>query len=247
MDEPRFDVDDVFDEDYLWFYEPMLAERTPADVERIWRALELAPGLELLDAPCGHGRIANALAERGCRVTGLDRSELFLDRARADARERGVEVEYVSGDLRELPWDGRFDRVLNWFTSFGYFDDDANRRVLESACRALKPGGLFAVDVHNLFAFAGRMLPWTVFERDGDLLLDAQEFDVVTGRVETERIAVRGGQSRSMHVSVRFFTFTELRDWLLAAGFGEVVGYDWDTGCDPLTAQSRRMVTVARR
>ena len=50
-----------------------------------------------------------------------------------------------------------------------------------------------------------------------------------------------------MHVSVRFFTFTELRDWLLAAGFDEVIGYDWDTGGDPLTAESRRMVTVARR
>src|SRR5688500_10831438 len=116
MDEPRFDVDEVFDEDYLWFYEPMLEARNAADGERVWRARELAPGLEVLDAPCGHGRIANDLAERGCRVTGLDRSELFLERARADARGRGVEVEYVQGDLRELPWEDRFDRVLNWFT-----------------------------------------------------------------------------------------------------------------------------------
>ncbi len=31
-----------------------------------------------------------------------------------------VEVDYVEGDLRELPFaDGRFDAVINWRTSFG--------------------------------------------------------------------------------------------------------------------------------
>src|SRR6478736_2946688 len=126
-----FPREDAFDEDYLYFYEELLTpERTAAEVELVWKLLELEPGLELLDLACGHGRIANPLAERGVRVTGLDATPLFLELARKDAAERGVEVEFVEGDMRSIPWSARFDRVLCWFTSFGYFGDDENRKVL---------------------------------------------------------------------------------------------------------------------
>lgn len=32
--------------------------------------------------------------------------------------------------MRTLPWTGRFDRVISWFTAFGYFNDAGNRQVL---------------------------------------------------------------------------------------------------------------------
>ena len=101
----EFDFEGVFDEDYLYFYEDILAPSARReDVEKIVELLELPAGAAILDCPCGHGRIANALAERGFHVTGIDASEFFLDRARADAAERGVDVEYVQGDMRNLPW-----------------------------------------------------------------------------------------------------------------------------------------------
>ena len=90
------------------------------------------------------------------RVTGLDATPLFLELARADAAERGVEVEYVEGDMRSIPWRDRFDRVLSWFTSFGYFDDEENRGVLAEAYAALKPGGLFAVEMNHRDNLLGR-------------------------------------------------------------------------------------------
>jgi ubiquinone/menaquinone biosynthesis C-methylase UbiE len=89
---------------------------------------------------CGHGRIGNRLAERGCHVTGLDATAMFLERTRRDAQARGVTVEYVHGDMRHLPWTGRFDRIVNWFTAFGYFDDQENRQVLAEAARTLRDG-----------------------------------------------------------------------------------------------------------
>jgi SAM-dependent methyltransferase len=64
-------------------------------------------GDEVLDVPCGHGRIANGLAARGASATGLDASPLFLERARTDAAARGVKVEYIQADMRNLPWEAR--------------------------------------------------------------------------------------------------------------------------------------------
>jgi len=83
-----------------------------------------------------HGELASRLAARGCRVTGLDSSAVFLDRARAGAAAAGVSVEYVAGGMRQIPWTGRFDRVVSWSTAFGYFDDTANRTTVPATCRS---------------------------------------------------------------------------------------------------------------
>jgi SAM-dependent methyltransferase len=246
MDEPGFDAQGLFDEDYLHFYAEALSdERSDAETELLWRLLELRPGMELLDLACGHGRIANRLAARGCRVTGLDATPLFLDLARRDAADRGVDVDYVEGDMRALPWTGRFDRVVNWFTAFGYFDDAGNRQVLSQVARALRPGGRFALEVQHRDWIVSALQPAFVFERDGDLLIDRNRFDPLTGRIVSERTIVRGGRVRRVPYFVRLFGFTELRDWLLQAGFATVDGYDQDGVA--LSPASRRLLAVAQR
>ncbi|HET9675249.1 MAG TPA: methyltransferase domain-containing protein [Gaiellaceae bacterium] len=239
--------EELFDEDYLYFYEDVLSdERSDLAVDLVWRLLELEPGMEVLDLACGHGRIANRLAERGARVTGLDATPLFLERARADAERLGVDVEYVEGDMRELPWESRFDRIVNWFTAFGYFDDDEeDRRVLRAAHRALRPGGRLLIENNNLAELLGRWQPWVAVERDGDFTLDRSVFDPVSGRARTERVIVRDGRTRRTSFSVRMFVAVELRAWLRDAGFSSVESYDGDG--EPLTAQGRRMITIARR
>src|SRR5215467_11405524 len=184
--EPTFDAEGLFDEDYLYFYAEPLDARSDAEAGLIWHLLELEPGMEVLDLACGHGRIANALAERGCRVTGLDATPLFLDQARLDAAARGVAVTYVDGDMRDLPWTGRFDRVINWFTAFGYFDDAGNRRVLTEVARALKPGGRFALEMSNRDWIIRHFEPAGVDERDGNLIAERRRFEPLTGRMVAE-------------------------------------------------------------
>ena len=240
------DREQVFDEDYLYFYETFLTdELSDRQAELVWSLLELEPGMEVLDLACGHGRIANRLAERGVRVTGLDATPLFLEQARADAAARGVQVEYVEGDMRRLPWSERFDRIVNWFTSFGYFDDDENRLVLRESHRALKPGGQLAIENNNLAELLGRWQPAQVVERDGNFAIDRSRFDPTTGRATTDRVIVRDGRTRRVEFSVRMFVAAELRDWLLEAGFLEVDFYDQEG--EPLTIQGRRMISIAHR
>jgi SAM-dependent methyltransferase len=247
MDEPAFDVEGLFDEDYLYFYEAVLSDdRSDAEAELIWQLLDLQPGMRVLDLACGHGRIANRLAERGCQVTGLDATPLFLDRARHDAARRHVTVDYVTGDMRSLPWSNQFDRVINWFTAYGYFDDAGNRQVLAEIAEALVPGGIVGFDLMHRDWLIREFQPDRVAaERDGDLMIDRTRLDPLTSRAYTERLVLRGGKARRVRFFVRLFTFTELRDWLTAAGFTTVNGYGDDAA--PLKPASRRLIVTGER
>jgi 2-polyprenyl-3-methyl-5-hydroxy-6-metoxy-1,4-benzoquinol methylase len=236
----EFDFEGVFNDDYLYFFEDILTpERTAEDVEKIVELLELAPGAEILDCPCGHGRIANALAERGFRVTGLDASEFFLERARADAQARGVEVEYLPGDMRDLPWHDRFDALVNWFTSFGYFSDDQNKAVLREFHAALKPGGRLILETQNITRILLNPSPLIEMKRDDDSMLDEWQLDVENARFVTARTVVRGGETRKTHFVVRWFSVPELRSWLEEAGFDNV-------RAPGLTAETRLIVLADR-
>ncbi len=242
----QFDAANVFDDDYLYFYAGRLTpERDEADAGRVWDLLGLEPGMAVLDAPCGHGRIANRLAARGAQVTGLDATPSFLALARADAAARDLDVEYIEGDLRHLPWTGRFDRIVNWFTSFGYFDDDGNRQVLAEAHGALTGSGRMLVEVPNAPFLLANLRPEITVDREGDWMIDRMAYDPLTGRVDTSRTIIRNGRSRTARFFVRLLGFPELRDWLRTAGFSQVAGYGEDGG--PLTAGSRRMIVVAGR
>ncbi|MBO2448504.1 class I SAM-dependent methyltransferase [Actinomadura barringtoniae] len=242
MSEPIFDAEGMFDDDYLYFFADALKERSDAETGVVWELLGLEPGQDVLDLCCGHGRIANRLAARGCRVTGLDATPLFLERAR---REAGAEVDYVLGDMRDLPYAERFDAVVCWFTSFGYFDDDGNRRVLEQVHGALRPGGRFAVELINYTGLLARYQNSVVIERGEDMVVDQHRIDPLTGRSLATRTVIRDGRIRRVPFFTRLFTFPELRDWLMGAGFRDVEGYG--DGGGPLVAGSRRMVVTARR
>jgi ubiquinone/menaquinone biosynthesis C-methylase UbiE len=242
---PVFEFSEVFNEDYLYFYGPQLEAVSDAQAETIWRLLDLEPGMEVLDLACGHGRIANRLTQRGARVTGLDARPLFLEHAHRDAAERGVEV-YVCGDMRSLPWpEHRFERVISWFTSFGYFDDIDNQKVLSEAHRVLRPGGRLLIENNNLAELLPRWLPAVVVERDGDFMIDRSTFEPATGRAVTERTCVRDGQVRRFTYSVRMFIAVELKGWLLAAGFDSVDQVDYEGAA--LAARSARMVSIAHK
>lgn len=247
MSDAQFDVEAVFDaSDYPYFYGAALTpERTEREIELIWRLLELQPGMAVLDLACGHGRIANGLARRGCQVTGLDITPAFLEQARQEAATFGVQVDYLQGDMRALPWTERFDRIINWFTAYGYFSDADNRLVLAEAQRALKLGGRLLLELNNREYVLRHYQHATIVEREGNYMLDRVHYDMLTGRNHVERTIIREGQMRQMRFSVRFFTYPELATWLEQAGFGHVAGYN-EAG-QVLTLESRRMIVMAEK
>ena len=97
-----FDLEGTFGDDYLYFYEESIDDaHSDADAAEILGLLGLPPGSRILDAPCGHGRIARRLAAAGMEVTGVDLTPSYLEQARADpSRRRRVRSSTSEGDVR---------------------------------------------------------------------------------------------------------------------------------------------------
>ena len=241
----EFDAAAVFDDDYLYFYDGLLTdERSDADAERIWTLAGMRQGTRLLDLACGHGRLSNRLAARGADVVGFDLTPSFLERARKDAAAANLDVEYVQGDMRHLPWTAEFDVVVNWFTAFGYFDDDTDRTILAGIHNALRPRGQFLVEMNHGPNLMRRFLPAMTYRVGDDTMVDEHTHDPIAGRIRVRRTVIRDGLVRTFEFSTRVWAFPELRDWLRAAGFSAVDVFD-GSGAD-LTDASPRMIVRAR-
>jgi ubiquinone/menaquinone biosynthesis C-methylase UbiE len=138
-----------FGEDYQIIYRHRNRENAEREIGAMMEWMDLKPGSAVLDIGCGMGRHALALKSLGFDVTGLDLSEILLSEARRSDPEGTV--VWVNGDMRKLPFEDRtFDATVNWFTSFGYFDEfQDNVRVLEEMNRVLKQGGKYLIDFLN--------------------------------------------------------------------------------------------------
>ncbi len=232
-----------FGPDYLKQYEHTT---TAQEIDGVEKILHLKAGSRILDLACGAGRHSIELAKRGMDVVGYDLSEPLLKVARAAARNASVRVTFARGDMRELPYRGEFDAVINLFTSFGYFEREVDdRKVLGRVARALKRRGKFLMERFNRESLASTLpsQSWQVRD-DRSVILYEDTFDVLRGRYETRQIVIDRAGTREHNASVRAYTFPELKEVFDAAGLSvhRVLG-----GLDlsPYSARSRRIVLFA--
>lgn len=151
-----------------WFdseaYEVVYRERNLDDARRLLglveRAAQPEPGASVLDVACGRGRHSRLLAARGYRVTGIDLAPNAIGTARRRAESEALDVDFRVADMRDLPFESDFDGVVNLFTSFGYFETDAEHQAaLDAMARALRPGGFLIQDFLNPDFVLDRLVP----------------------------------------------------------------------------------------
>lgn len=252
-DSKMIDQDSWHSQDAFWeLFEPLLFGqkrrfRAKEQVRQIEKLLQLEANARILDLCCGNGRHSLELSERGFDVTGVDRTERFIEAARSQAEQRGLDAEFVVADMREYCLPNRYDVILNLFGSFGYFDDPADdQKVVENMVASLRPGGQFLIETtgKEILARDFRARDW---DEVGDLLVLSEKWVSHNwGRIETRWIAIRGAERIEHRVSVRSFSATELSSLLDDCGFSEVCVYGSLDGTE-YDQTAERLVVVGRR
>lgn len=145
-----------FGEDYLRLY----PHRDDADAARavalIARTVGLQPGWRVLDVACGAGRHARAFMQAGAGCFGVDLSAALLRIAR-----RVTTAPLIRADMRQLPIrPGSMDLTVNLFTSFGYFERDAEHTIaLREMISTVRATGWFVIDFLNPAAVRRQLVP----------------------------------------------------------------------------------------
>jgi SAM-dependent methyltransferase len=239
-----------FGEEYLALY-PERDDREAREQAIFVREL-LAPhaqlgGMRFLDLACGTGRHAVALHDGLGRVVGLDLSARLLFQAR---KRRGpARPAWVRADMRRLPFRaGTFGAVVNFFTSFGYFDDLADdARVVREAARLLAPGGAFLSDVFNAERVVGTLAVREVKTVAGARVSIRRRYDPSSRRVEKEIEMGAGSDKRVFRECVRVYTEHELRALHRAAGLTVKAAYGNFDGSPFDRGKSARLILVATK
>lgn len=238
---------DFFDEPWFELQRVRFTpEETESQVEGLISLLGLKPGQAVLDVPVGTGRIAVRLAQRGLDVTGVDLHEAVLADARAAALAAEVPLLLQRRDMRDLPWQGHFDAVLNLWGSFGYFGDEGDLAFAAAAARALKPGGRLLIEGPSAEVLFAHWQPRRWARWGEALVLEASVYEPKTGLVRSEWTIIRDGQQVVRHLQVRLYSGAELARLLREAGFRDLELYGgWDGR--PYEVGASRMMAVATR
>jgi len=214
-------------------------EHTARQADALAQALAVPAGAEVLDVPCGAGRLSLALAQRGYAMTAVDYSTEFLAHARsADA---GAVVHWERRDMRDLPWPARFDAAFCVGNSFGYLDDDGNATFLAAVASALKPGARFVLEtpmvIENLLGHLQERAWWKVGEI---YLLVENAYDHRSTRLDITYTFVANGRVEVRRGSHRAYSYRELVALIEGAGFSVELDQPW-------TREARELSFIATR
>jgi len=211
----------VFTDEYFRTLPSDIHRQTRREVDFIEASLNLQPDDLLLDLACGFGRHSIELARRGHGVVGLDLSMHMLQKALNEGQRQELSIKFIHGDMRDLQFDGVFSDCLLWQTSFGFFDDQTNFRVLRGIHRALRPDGELLIDVVNRDHIASRMPHRLWWEGVNCVFLEEVDLDHRTSVLHTKRSFIYEDGTPPLEQSfyIRLYSPHELRHLLHAAGF----------------------------
>jgi SAM-dependent methyltransferase len=127
-------------------------QRQAAGLDALFREHWGERKLQILDVACGVGTQTLGLARLGHAVTATDLVPAAIDRARREAAQRGLAIDFAVADMRALPerFHDRFDVVLACDNAVPHLLSDADiLRAFQEMAACTKPGGLCVISVRD--------------------------------------------------------------------------------------------------
>lgn len=116
----------------------------------------LSADSRIIDFGCGPGLYTSRLARLGAQVTGVDFSPRSIAYAREQAKQVGVNIDYVEEDYLEYEPPGTYDLITVIMCDYCAMAPDQRGAMLEKFGRHLSTHGRIVLDVYSLNAFAER-------------------------------------------------------------------------------------------
>lgn len=168
----------------------------------------------ILDLPCGKGRHAVFLNSLGYKVTGGDLSENSINAAQQFSNEK---LSFKVHDMRK-PFRNSYDAIFNLFTSFGYFEDDAEDiGILQNIKNGLTENGVFVFDFLNAKKVAADLVKNETKTIDGITFTIHRELK--NGFIYKHISFFADGKNHSYTEQVKYLDLPKMTNYLNKVGF----------------------------
>ena len=237
-------IQDWFGSDH---YSVLYKHRDDAEAKRLIGNLTTLLGIPsgscVMDCGCGKGRHSIQMQEKGFQVTGLDISEKSISCAK---KYEGRNLTFYSHDLRNLFRINYYEAALCLFTSFGYFENDAeNNKVVKSIGSALKKNGWFVLDFMNAEKEIKELIPEQIC-RAGNFTYKMKR-GIENGCIVKEIIVTEDGKEHSFRERVKAYKRKDLENFFVRNGL-EVVHLLGDYDLNPFDVNtSERMILIGKK
>lgn len=235
----------------IWFntgYHDLLYEHRneaeAADFIRILlHYLKPEPGAAILDAACGKGRHAIILAKEGFNVTGID---LSFKNIRDAAQFENDRLTFFQHDMRSVFRINFFDLIFNFYTSFGYFENENdNLKTIKAFASGLKKGGKLVIDFFNLNFILDHLV------EDESKTLHGVEFKIVKdfcqGYLQKEITVKQNNKTETFHEKVKGLQLEDFMNYFSAAGLKNISSFG-NYQLEPYDQKtSERLILIAEK
>lgn len=244
----------LFENYSLKYDNEIFTQGTQGECDFIESEIALNKNLKILDIGCGTGRHSIELTKRGYQVTGVDLSDSQLKRAREKAAEQKLNINFQKFDARHLPFSDEFDiAIMLCEGAFPLMEtDEMNFQILQSAAKALKPGGkLIFTTLNGLFPLFHSVKDFLeAAKEDGNASYSENSFDLMTFRdLNITTFEDDNGNQKKLHCNERYYVPSEITWLLKSLNFNAIEIFGATLGTfsreDKLTTEDFEMLVVA--
>jgi cyclopropane fatty-acyl-phospholipid synthase-like methyltransferase len=186
-------------------------EWTDSEAAFLKDVLDIHPPNNILDIPCGTGRLSIALAKQGFRLTAVDISAEFLKGLREKVNADNLPVQIIEGNILTLSLTGDFDAAFCMGNSFGYFDFDGMKTFVQKVSSCLKAGAKWVINTGMLAeSFLAKFIKEKKYELEGLTMEIYNEYDERKSCLLTRLTYTKNNQQEVHHFKHYVYTLAEV-------------------------------------
>lgn len=212
-------------------------------IDQLLSFLKPAANVSMLDLACGKGRYSRHLAAKGFEVVGIDLSPKSIEFARRFETDK---LSFFTHDMRQPFRTNYFDYIFNFFTSFGYFNNEKDHlRTIKNVGFGLKENGTFVLDFFN----SGKVV--SALPKQEAKTVDGIEFEISksysSGHIFKEIRFHAAGKDYHFSEKVRAFQLADFQKMFSEAGL-TLVEYFGDYHLHPFDEKySDRLILITQK
>jgi len=229
---------------------------TIGECDFIEKEINYNKAMKIIDIGCGTGRHSIELSKRGYSMTGIDLSESLLAKAREKAKNKGLQIDFLRHDARNLPFEKQFDvAIMMCEGGFPLMEtDEMNYEILKNVSKSLKDKSKFIFTTLNglfpLFHSINDFHAEGVIE--GNATYDSKKFDLMTFRdYNITKVEDDNGVEKELECNERYYVPCEITWLLKTLKFTKIEIFGAKLGAfsreDKLKTEDFEMLVIAER